>query len=84
MVGGASIDDWSGVHVVLLSRFPSAGVAGMRQAAATWPDDGRITLGRREDARRALVQRAVRRASRVALPMLAGVGVAVLTLVLAL
>lgn len=84
VVIGPGADDWNGVHVVLLSRFPSAGLAGMRTAAASWPVDGRLTLGRRVDAQGALVKGAVARASRVALPMLAGFAVAALAVLLAL
>lgn len=84
VIGGGEPDDWGGVHVVLLSRFPSSGVAGPRQASAAWPEDGALTLGSRSDAREVLTQRAVRRAARVALPMLAGFGVAVAALLIAI
>jgi len=76
VLGNVSGEGWDGKHVVLLSTFASSGVAGLRTAASAWPSDGRLTLGTCSDARNVLVDRAVKRASRVALPMLLSFGLA--------
>lgn len=74
---------WSGEHVVVLSRFRSLGTTGLRTSSVPWPEDGMLTLGQRRDASGALVARAVRRASFVALPTLLLLGGAAARLVYA-
>jgi len=73
-----------GAELVLLSRFEDPGLAGPRRASAPFPDDGRLVLGTLADARGALVKRTIRRAALVALPTVAGFGVAIATVLLAL
>jgi len=73
-----------GAKLVLISRFTDTGISGPRRASAPWPDDGRLTLGTLDDARAALVKRSVRRAGLLALPMVAGFGVAIATLLIGL
>ncbi|MGE0789497.1 MAG: hypothetical protein AB7S26_27730 [Sandaracinaceae bacterium] len=59
----------SGQDVVVLTGTRSLGAVGLRTASGDWPDEAVITLGRRADAEATLVRRAVRRASKLALPM---------------
>ncbi len=73
--------DWEGVHVVVLSRFAGLASASLRTSSVPWPDDAVITLGRGADAARALLARAAKRASWLALPILGCLGVAVAILV---
>jgi len=72
------------LNVVLLSRFEGASATGLRESAAVFPDDGRLTLGAKEDAGAVLIRGAVRRASLVALPVLLGIGAAVGSLLVSL
>lgn len=75
---------WAGEHVVVLSRFAKIGTTGLRTSSVPWPKDGVITLGKRGDAARALVDRAVRRASWLAFPTLLLLGGAAAKLLMAL
>lgn len=84
VVGAVADTLTDGAKLVLLSRFADPGMAGPRRAGAPWPDDGRLSLGTLVDARAALVKRSVRRAGLFALPMVAGFGVAIATLLIGL
>ncbi|MBX3269317.1 MAG: hypothetical protein KF729_03595 [Sandaracinaceae bacterium] len=84
VIGAGSAEDWDHLGVVLVSRFAARVVVGPRQGSAPWPADGRLVLGASDDARAALVRGAVRRASRIALPMLAGFFTAAAALLLSL
>jgi hypothetical protein len=72
--GGADVDGWSGRDVVLLSRFAGVAPTGFREAWTPWPADGRLVLGSRADAAKALSARAARLASVFAAPALVALG----------
>ncbi|HJL15749.1 MAG TPA: hypothetical protein RMH99_08840 [Sandaracinaceae bacterium LLY-WYZ-13_1] len=70
---GASRD---GHTVTIVSRFDAVSPANLRQAWTPWPPDGRLVLGTRDDAARALVADAARTASVFAVPALLALGAA--------
>lgn len=80
VLGGDAGRDWDGERVVILSRFTSGGVTGLRESSVVFPDDGQLTLGGRDDASELLVRRAIRRASFLNMPILLGLGAAAFTL----
>jgi hypothetical protein len=60
-----------GDAVMLVSRFDRGITTGLRDAFATWPRDGALVIGDRDAAASALVARASRRATWLAVPALA-------------
>lgn len=73
-----------GDPLVLISRFRAPLAAGLRDSGAPWPEDGVLVLGALEKASEQLVQRATVVAAWLTLPVLAGFGVAVASVLLAL
>jgi hypothetical protein len=65
-----------GARVLLVSRFEAGAARGLREGARPWPDDGRLALGSRADATRALVERATRIAAWASVPALLGLAFA--------
>lgn len=65
-----------GGALVLLSRFERVAPAGLRHASTPWPDDARLVIGGRGEAEDALVRRATKVASWIALPAVAALGLA--------
>jgi hypothetical protein len=60
-----------GDRVTIVSRFARGASAGMREASAPWPEDARVVIGTLEQAADALVTRAARTATVIAVPALA-------------
>jgi hypothetical protein len=65
-----------GSSVVLVSRFARVSPIALREAASEWPSDGRLVLGTRADAARALSAKASARAAWTALAVLIGFAIA--------
>ncbi len=73
-----------GGALVLLSRFARVAPAGLRHASTPWPDDARLVIGGRAEAETALVRRATKVASGIALPAVASLGAAATVLLTSL
>lgn len=73
-----------GDAVTLISRFDRGITGGLRDAFAPWPRDGRLVIGDRADAASALVARASRTATWLAVPALAALLAVAVKVLLAL
>jgi hypothetical protein len=73
-----------GAPLTLVSRSLAGSAVGLRDAAGRWPADGRLALGCRVDATRALVARASKLASWTAVPALVALVIAIASVLLAL
>ncbi len=73
-----------GAAILLVSRFEGGATHGLREVHRTWPSDGKLALGSRADAARALVDRATRVAAWMAVPALLALAWAAACLVVGL
>lgn len=81
---GATEEARDGSTLVLLSRFARVAPSGLRTASTPWPEDARLVIGARADAASALVERATRVASWIALPAVVAIGAAAVVLLTSL